>query len=246
MPCNGWQLCCEIRKNPVIREKIIDKAFTTHSIVTNQPLTAIKGLAKFDVERAIEAIELALQFHHKIERQLCQLLVRISPETAAHQLIKSAYSIDRKSLRSTVGRALRKLDSEIVSSLIVDRMSGLMPRPEIAAELAGWLQPTPSISKELGNLADYHSTNEVRYAALTALERQHQEANVCSLLATFPTAAKERQWSILVAILEAGDPHLLSDSKDSLWIGSIFSEDTPNVFLHHADSVLSQRKKKIE
>ena len=233
-------------ENPVIREKIIDKAFTTHSIVTNQPLTAIKGLAKFDVERAIEAIELALQFHHKIEQQLCQLLVRISPETAAHQLIKSAYSIDRKSLRSTVGRALRKLDSEIVSSLIVDRMSGLMPRPEIAAELAGWLQPTPSISKELGNLADYHSTNEVRYAALTALERQHQEANVCSLLATFPTAAKERQWSILVAILEAGDPHLLSDSKDSLWIGSIFSEDTPNVFLHHADSVLSQREKKIE
>ena len=233
-------------EDSIVREQILDKAFTTRSIVTNQPLIAIKGLAKFDVERAIEAIELGLQFHHKIERQLCQLLVRISPETAANQLINSAYSIDRKSLRSAVGRTLRKLDSEIVSNLIVDRMSGLMPRPEIAAELAGWLQPTPSISKALGNLADYHSTNKVRYAALAALERQHQEANVRSLLDSFTSATKERKWSISVAILETGDPHLLCDNEDALWIGSIFSDDIPHAFVHHANSVLLQRKKKVD
>lgn len=228
------------------REQVLDKAFTTHSIVTNQPLIAIKGLAKFDVERAIEAIELGLQFHHKVERQLCELLVRISPETAASQLINSAYSIDRKSLRSAIGRTLRKIDSEIVSNLIVDRMSGFMPRSEIAAELAGWLQPTPSISKALGNLADYHSTNKVKYAALAALERQHQEANVRSLLDSFTSATKERKWSILIAILETGDPHLLCDNEDALWIGSIFSDDIPHAFVHHANSVLQQRKKKVD
>ena len=87
-----------------LRERILDKAFSARYFVTTQPLIAIKGLAKFDVRRAVEAIELGFRLHPKIERQLCHLLVRIAPETAAKQLIDSVLSIERESFRGAVGR----------------------------------------------------------------------------------------------------------------------------------------------
>ena len=223
-----------------LREQILDKAFAARSSVTTQPLRAIEGLAKFDVPRAMEAIELAFQFHPKIERQLCQLLVRIAPETAATQLIDGALSIERKSFRRFVGRALRRLDSGIVSHLVVERMSGLVSQRKTAVELAGWL-PTSEISEALGRLADYDSASEVRHAALVALECHRREASVGALLAAFPMATPERRWSLLLAILEAGDPHLLTDREDPLWLGNILTDDVPTVYEHHANSGGSAR-----
>ena len=224
-----------------LRERILDKAFSARYFVTTQPLIAIKGLAKFDVRRAVEAIELGFHLHPKIERQLCHLLIRIAPETAAKQLIDSVLSIERESFRGAAGRALRRLDSGNVSSLVIERMSGLVSERKVAAELAGWL-PTSAISHALGRLADHESTIEVRIAALSALERHRREAIVRALLAAFPTGSPERRWSLLVAILEAGDPHLLTDCKDPLWLGNILSDDVPAAFAHHANSVLRQRK----
>ena len=224
-----------------LRERILDKAFSARYFVTTQPLIAIKGLAKFDVRRAVEAIELGFRHHPKIERQLCHFLVRIAPETAAKQLIDSVLSIERESFRGAVGRALRRLDSGSVSSLVIERMNGLVSERKVAAELAGWL-PTATISHALGRLADHDSAIEVRIAALSALERHRQEAIVRALLAAFPTGSPERRWSLLVAILEAGDPHLLTDCKDPLWLGNILSDDVPAAFAHHANSVLRQRK----
>ena len=226
-----------------LKEQILDKAFAARSFVTTQPLRAIEGLAKFDVTRAVEAIELAFQFHPKIERQLCQLLVRIAPEASATRLIDAVLSIERESFRRVVGRALRRLDSGVVSRLVVERMSGLVSERKAAAELAGWL-PTSAISEALGNLADHDSANEVRLAALAALDCHRREAGVRALLAAFPTATPDRRWSLLVAILEVGDPHLLTDSEDPLCLGNILTDDVPAVYEHHANSVLRQRKEK--
>ncbi len=228
---------------PALREQILDKAFAARSFVTTQPLRAIEGLAKFDATRAVEAIELGLQSHPKIERQLCQLLVRIAPETAAATLIDATVSIERESLRRAAGRALRRLDPEVVSRLVVERMSGLVSERKAVAGLAGWL-PTPAIAEALGDLADHDSANEVRHAALAALDLHRREASVRALLAAFPTGAPERRWSLLVAILEAADPYLLTDREDPLWLGSILSDDVPDAFAHHANSVLRQRKQK--
>ncbi|HSE90340.1 MAG TPA: hypothetical protein VLJ79_29295 [Candidatus Binatia bacterium] len=58
---------------PALRELIIDKAFAARSFVATAPICAIEGLAKFDAMRAVEAIEIALQSHQKVERQLCRL-----------------------------------------------------------------------------------------------------------------------------------------------------------------------------
>ena len=226
-----------------LREQILDKAFASRSFSTMQPLRAIEGLAKFDVTRAVEAIELAFQFHPKVERELCKLLVRIAPETAAKRLIDAVVSIERKSFRPAVGRALRRLDSGVVSHLVVERMSGLVYERKAAAELASWL-PTSAISYAVGRLADHDSANEVRHAALTALECHRRETNVAALLAAFSMATPDRRWSLLVAILEAGDPYLLTDCEDPLWLGNILTDDVPAVYEHHANAVLLERKKR--
>jgi hypothetical protein len=228
---------------PALREQIHDKAFAARSFVVTAPLHAIKGLAKFDAMRAVEAIALGLQSHQKIERQLCQLLVRITPKTAGEKLIEAASSIERQSLRRAVGRGLRRLDPEIVSRLLIERMTGSASERKTATELAGWI-PFPSITEALSHLAAHDSVTEVRYAALAALDLHRRENNIRALFAAFPSATPARRWSLLVTILEVADPYLLTDAEDPLWLGRILSDDVPAVFEHYANSVLSQRKQK--
>ena len=202
-----------------LRERILDEAFSAHSFVTARPIVAIRALAKFDVSRAVEAIELAFHVHPRAEQELCHLLVRVAPETAGQLLIESVLSVERESFRAVVGRALRRLDSSVVSSLIMERMRRSATERKLAAELAGWV-PTAALSDGLRKLAEQDSAIEVRMAALSALDRHRHEANVQSLLSDFSAAPRERRWSLMVAILEAGDPHLLTNPEDSLWLGN--------------------------
>ena len=125
----------------------------------------------------------------------------------------------------------------------MERMRRSASERKLAAELAGWV-PTPALSDGLRKLAEQDSAIEVRMAALSALDRHRHEANVHSLLSEFSAARRERRWSLLIAILEAGDPHLLTDPEDSLWLGNILSGDVPAAFKDHANWVLRQRKQR--
>ena len=225
-----------------LRKQILDVAFAERAYVAMEPLRAIQGLAKFDVARAIEAIERGLQFHPNIERDLCLLLVRIAPETAAKKLLDAIIAIERKSLIPAVGRALRRLDSTTVAPSVVEQMSiPLSSRRESVAELAGWL-PITEVTKELCHLAEHDRSINVRRVALDALERQRREKMVYALLADFPHAKPAHQWALLVAILEVADPYLLDDREDPLWLRQIFKEGVPDAFVYHAEAVLEKRK----
>ena len=229
--------------NPDLRKQILEVAFAERAYVAMEPLRAIQGLAKFDVARAIEAIEHGLQFHPNIERNLCLLLVRIAPETAAKKILDAIIKTERKSLIPAAGRALRRLDPTIVAQSVIERMSIPSSRRESIAELAGWL-PIPEITEALGHLADHDNSIDARRVALGALERHRKEKMVCPLFADFPRAKPEHQWALLVAILEVADPYLLTDREDPLWLGQIFKEDVPYAFVHHAKAVIEKRKQK--
>ncbi len=216
-----------------LRRQILDVAFAEHPDVIKEPLRAIQGLAKFDVARAIEAIERGLQFHLKIERDLCLLLVRIAPEIAVEKLLDAIIVIERKSLIPAAGRALRRLNPTIVAPFVIERMSIPSSRRESVAELAGWL-PIPEVTEALGHLAEHDRSINVRHVALAALEYQRREKIVCALLEDFPSALPAHQWALLVALLEVADPYLLTDREDPLWIGQIFKEDVPYAFIHYA------------
>jgi hypothetical protein len=96
--------------NAKVREKIIRDAFAGHSDSETVSLQAIRGLAKFDSNRAIRAAESGLRTSPAIERDLCKIIARLAPNDAAEKLLNAAVSIERKSLRPAIGRTLRRLD----------------------------------------------------------------------------------------------------------------------------------------
>lgn len=226
--------------DPALRDQILDKAFAVHSFIVTEPLRAIEGLARFDMVRAVDAIELALQSHPKIERQLCQLLVRLAPEAAPEKLFNAAVVTERESLRVAAGRALRRPDPAAVAPLLTGRMKGTASERKIAVELAAWV-PVHVIADALAELAEHDSASEVRHAALLALERHRKEASLRALLDAFRTAGYEKRWSLLTAILNGTDAHLLKDRDDPLWLGHILTDELPAVFEQHANEVLRQR-----
>ena len=228
-----------------LREEILDKAFAEQSAIVTAPLRAIQGLAKFDAARAADAIGLGLHRYARIEQELCQLIIGIAPNTAAERLIRVATSDDRKSLNHAVGRSLRRLDPNIVTPIIVERMSGSVPARKLATELAGWL-PSPKIAKALGHLADQDKSTEIRHAALAALYRHREETAIQALLEEFPAADHSHRWALLFTILEVADPYLLTNRHDPLWLGQILKENIPYAFTHYAKTIIKERRQKIK
>lgn len=230
-------------EEPAIREQILDKAFAARPAVVAQSLRAIEGLATFDATRAVEAIELGLRSQPALERQLCRLLIRVAPETAAERLVDAALTIDRASLRRAVGRTLRRLDTAAVKSILIERMRGSVAERKAVCEVAKYIA-TSEIEQALGSLAEHDSSREVRHAAFEAIAFQLKLANVRALFAAFPSATLDRRWSLLIAILEAVDPYLYTDSEDELWLGRILVDGIPAVYERHANTVLERRRQK--
>jgi hypothetical protein len=226
-----------------LRERIFDQAFAARSVVTTRPLNAIRGLAKFDSARAIEAIELGLTAHPQIERELCELLVQIAPESAAATLVNAAVTIDRGSLPRTVGRVLRRLDPGTVAPVLIQRMAEVPSVRAIAVELAGWIS-TPEVRVTVDEVARHETVPDVRRAAWAALDRQRNEDSARELLAAFPTAPQNRQWAYMLAILQVADAYLLSTPGDPLWLGHILTGDLPPIFTHYVQSEINARKQR--
>lgn len=230
-------------EEPAIREQILDKAFAARPTVATQSLRAIEGLATFDTRRAVEAIELGLRSQPALERQLCRLLARVAPETAAEKLVDAALTIDRASLRRAAGRTLRRLDAAAVTDILIARMRGSASARKVVCEIARYIS-TSEISEALDSLAEHDSSREVRHAAFDALGFQRKLANIRALFASFPSATPERRWSLLVAILDAADPYLYTDSEDELWLGKILVDGVPVAYERHANATLERRRQK--
>ena len=139
-----------------------------------------------------------------------------------------------------MGHTLRLVDPSSVAALLIDRMGGTLRERKVAAELAGWV-PVPALTDALGPLAEHDGAGEVRQTAFAALDQHARLANVKSLLALFPSASDARRWSLLTAVLEAGDPYLLSTSGDPMCLARVLA-DVPFVFTQHAQSVLHNRQ----
>lgn len=231
--------------NTELRDRILDKAFAEHSFVTTAPLHAIEGLAKYDVARTVQAIELAIGSHPKIERELCLLLVKFAPEQAAEKLVTSVMASKRDGLCSAVGRALRQLDQVSVERALAAHLRGSMAERKAIAELGGWVQ-IPSIDDALRSMAGHDESNEVRHAALHSLYQQRQESSLRQHLAAFSTASHDHRWGLITMILETADPYLMTTRDDPLWLGQILSDEVPYAFVDHAETVLRRRKQKLQ
>ena len=227
-----------------VREGILEQAFVESSVIVRAPLDAMRGLAKYDTDRATEAIELGLSNHPKLERELCRLLVQVAPESAAEKLVGASVAAERDSLSDAVGRALRRLDPKAVADAIVDRLRGTETERKVVCRIAGWL-PIPEIVEALETVADRESAITVRRSGLEALYRHREEEAIRGLFLEFRAErCAARRWAFFVAILEGADPYLLTDEEDSLWLGGMLAKDVPYAFEHYAREVLKRRKQK--
>ncbi|WP_225185155.1 hypothetical protein [Bradyrhizobium sp. NBAIM01] len=146
--------------------------------------------------------------------------------------------VDRASLRRAVGRTLRRLDATAVKSILIERMRGSAAARKAVCEVAKYIA-TSEIEQALGSLAEHDSSREVRRAALDAIAFQRKLANVRTLFAVFPSATSDRQWSLLIAILDAG-----THSEDELWLGRILVDSIPPAYERRADATLERRRQK--
>ena len=226
----------------VLREKILDKAFSARSPFDNHLLRAIEGLAKFDVMRAEEALEIAVQLHPKMEYRLCKILIDIAPESAASKLIEWAFTVQRESLTLAVGRALRRLDWDVVAELLMSRTDGSLAERKLAANLGAAI-PTHNLRVALDRMAKYDDVDEVRHAALAAIDCHRRESDLCELFEAFSSGTLERRWSLLHSIVHSGDPYLFTERTDPLWLGNILTDDIPFAFEHHGNIILRERRR---
>jgi hypothetical protein len=226
-----------------LREKIIHDAFAGHSHGETVSLQAIRGLAKFDSNRAIRAAESGLRTSPAIERDLCKIIARLAPNGAAEKLLNAAVSIERKSLCPAIGRTLRRLDQ--VS--YISKLEKLIQHADrdiraVAAELSGWLS-SGAMNAKLEIVLSNETEEPVRRAILAAFDLQKREAMLLEIFVEFKQTNAERRWPILLTILEVGDPYLLTQRDDPLWIGAILN-DAPYAYTYHADKTLADRKRK--
>lgn len=229
----------------LVREKVLEAAFTESAEFVQAPLDAIRGLAKFDAARAAEAVEVGLSNHPKIEKELCQLLVQLELERAAEKLVSAAIAVERESLADAVGRALRLVNESIVADAIVKCLRGTEAERLTACRIVRWL-PFPSVAESLEGVVESDGSISVRRAALDALYRHREEAAVRGLFSEFAAERCEaRRWALFVPILETADPHLLCSREDPLWLGHILTADVPYAFEQYARAVIKRRKQKM-
>lgn len=223
-----------------LRERLMEVAFDPDPLNSVHSLRAIEGLAKFDVVAAVRAAQQALQGTQSLDRRLCLLVAKIARESAARVLTDIAVTTKRTVLRRWIGHALRQLDSDEVSEQLVSRLlDGNSSERQAIADVARWL-PTHRIAEALADCATGDRNMEVRLAALSAIAAHQDEAMILLLREELATGDRKRQWRLLVSILEAGNPHLLSDPGDNLGLGDVLLS-LPRTFRVYAYEALNRR-----
>ena len=112
-----------------------------------------------------------------------------------------------------------------------------------AVEIIGWQTPD-FMREELESLALTDLDDEVSQEAIKALQRQTEQEWIEELMQEFRAASSDRRWSLLTSIIELGDPFVLSDREDVLWIGQILNGSPPE-YRNFASQQFERRRRAV-
>ena len=230
-----------------MREWLREEAFPTEGALRNVPRIAsvIRGLAKFDPVAAFQAALRALRQMHCDREAIPNLLLELDADNAIPALCSHA-PIERYTLtRWAIGRSLRHADKR---DLVLENLKGMLQSPDprvrqAGAELAGW-QNSGYLQETLHKLCIDDMSDRVRRASREALLRQRDEEEVYRLMIAFRSTDSDQQWSLLEASIELGDPYLLNDKKDPLWLERIL-DGAEIALVKHAEKRLEERVKEV-
>lgn len=229
-----------------IREWLVEQAFPpreTHAD-TGRLAGIIRAIAKFDPDTAFAAARHAMAMDGN--REAIPPLVMELNDHRALSVLCERMSQERSTLtRWAIGRTLRR--SKEISSVqeILEKMvqDADVRERQAAAELGGWLDGV-TLESALATLATDDRSDTVRTIARDALRRRRDHHEVRKLFDSFTSAHTTQRWNILEAIIELGDPILLSSQEDSLWLGQILQE-TDTALTNYAEQRLKEREKEL-
>ncbi len=226
-------------------EKLIEEALTSSTMFPQRVTSAIKGLWKFNPDVAYQASELALKRLKNVDYRLPRMLVHLSEDRAIDILCKHIPSEESASIRWSIGRALRLVKNQETLESYIRKMLAKPDRAlrKATVEIIGW-QPSGFMQKELESLALNDFDDEVSQEAIKALQRQTEQQWIEELMQEFRMASSCRRWSLLTSILELGDPFILSEREDVLWIEQILNESPPE-YWNFASQQIKRRRKAV-
>lgn len=229
--------------DPAVRDWLREEAFPMegagHDI--HRTMAVIRGLAKFDPDSAFDAAWLLLQNSSENREAVPELMMRLESAKAVPLLCDQVVGERHMLTRWAVGRAFRLApQQDLVRDALLELLQSMDPvTRRTGAELCGW-QRQHRFLGFLQSLVIDDPSEEVRSVARAALGRLSTEEEIVQLMEEFRPAESVQQWSLLRAIVEIGEPRLLGNRHDPLWIGQILN-DAPMFFAKFAQKQLQKR-----
>lgn len=230
-----------------VQDWLREEAFPTDGALrdANRTASVIRGLAKFDPVTAFQAARLALRQMQCDRAAIPDLLLELGSDGAILVLCDHAPAERHALTRWAIGRALRYAEKK---DPVLENLKGMLQSPDprvrqAGAELAGW-QNCGHLQEMLHKLCIDDMSDRVRRVSREALLRQRDEEEVYRLMNAFRSADSDQQWSLLEAIIETGDPYLLGNKTDPLWIGQIL-DNAEIPLVKHAKGRLEERIKEM-
>jgi hypothetical protein len=170
-------------------------------------------------------------------------LIELAGEQAIDIFCRHALSEESTATRWCIARALRLISgSERLRQRIQEIASAQDRRSrEVAVEISGWQSPG-FMQNSLEILAREDFADTVSQKASEALLRQDEQRWVEELMGEFQANSTQRRWSLLTSIIELGDPFLLTNQRDRLWLGQIIGDAT-EVYWPFIDVEVEKRKR---
>lgn len=212
----------------------------------HRTIAIIRGLTHFDPDSAFDAAWLLLQQPSENREAIPELVMQLDPARAIPLLCDQVVEERHTLTRWSIGRALRlAVQQDLVRNALSELLHNSNPTfRQTGAELCGW-QRHHCFREFLQRLVIDDPSEEVRKAARSALGRLRTERAIVQLIEEFWPAERVQQWSLLRAIVDLGEPRLLGNRHDPLWIGQILN-DAPIAFAKYAKVQLQRQMEETQ
>jgi hypothetical protein len=206
---------------------------------------ALTALARIDPEVAFRGCESLFRPERLGQSRLIELMLGIDTNRAIGLMIERLPRM-KPSARDEIGRALRLATGSFPQ--IEEFVLVMLRRPEAmmrraGVELLGWL-PNVADDTAIRDIGLNDPDRSTRSAAQRSAAQRARERSVDHLMHALQQAATSDRWALLLGIVELGDPKLLSDRRDGLWLGN-FLPNEPN-FAEFAKRHLERRLREID
>lgn len=223
--CGALLVCLGELDLPEVREFLMNESYHQEygeRRFTGRKLSAIRGLAKLDREVAFLAAELAFRQDQMGRELIPDLLAELDEQRAIPILCRTAVDETATPVIWSIGRTLRWAQNfDLVRGRIATMWRSNDHREQrAAAQLAGWLT-TDEFDTELYDVALNGTERTVREAAAYAIYQHIDQHHVAKLLVSASQSSGPRQWSLLKAAIELGDPWLFESPNDPISLSEI-------------------------